>query len=153
MKPRKTMLLYAIPAALGGCSSMPTNMPLVFGESITVGISIAATATDQGADFTLGYKSKDVAIVPVSVLKADGAVEKLQAHITNTATASLPGSTSVDAYSVIGQFEVDTGQQGHQVGLGKFFATGQAAQVLSEGFRMRMENESSANRAAPPATP
>jgi len=148
MKLNTSILALAIPAALAGCSSTPTNMPLVFGESITVGISIAATTTDQGADFTLGYKSKDVAIVPVSVLKTDGGVEKLQAHITNTATADVPGSTSDDAYSVIGQFSVETGQQGHQVGLGKFFATGQAAQVLSEGFRMRMENESSAKKTA-----
>lgn len=143
MKLRKSILALAIPAALAGCAS--TNMPLVFGESITVGIGISATTGDQGADFTLGYKSRDVAIIPVSVLKTDGSVEKLQANVSNT---DAPAGSSLDAYSVIGQFEAKTGQQGHQVDLGKFFATGVAAQVLSEGFRMQMENES----AAEPAT-
>jgi len=126
-------LIFA--GAATGCTSVPTNMPLVFGETLTVGISIAGTTVDQGADFTLGFKSKDVAVIPVSVLKTDGSVEKLKA----TGVAGTPPVIVDDAYSVIGQFSTDTSTTGQKVGLGKFFATGQAAQFLAEGFKAQLK--------------
>lgn len=154
MNYRNGILALALPAALSGCASMPANMPLIFGETLTVGIGMSASTTDQGFDMTVGFKSRDIAIVPVTT-KADGS-EMLKATVTNTGATektvitqdgrvehTKPASTSqsIDAFSVLGQFSSATDVGTRQIGLGKFFATGVAAQILSEGFRVRMENE------------
>jgi hypothetical protein len=122
---------------LAGCSSFPNNMPLVFGEDITLGISIGASATNQGGDLTLGFKSKDVAIIPV--IAASGVTPTLiQSEITNSAIGNQPEKKTKDAYSVLGTFSTTTDSNGNKVGLGKFFATGQAATYLAGGFAAAM---------------
>jgi len=117
---------------LTGCVT-PKNMPLVFGQSHTVGISINGSATDQGAELTLGYKDRDIAIVPVTIQQAD------QNNIQLSATTT--GDT--DAFSVLGQFEVNSRAGQPEAGLGKFFATGIAARRLADGFASRMGEEQS----------
>lgn len=155
MNLKKTMLTLAMPVSLAGCSSMPTNMPLIFGETVTVGISIGASTADQGADLTVGFKSKDIAIVPVTT-KSDGS-EALTATVTSTGpsekavigpdgkmelTKPEKTSQSVDAFSVLGQFSSTTDAGARQVGLGKFFATGNAAVQLAGGFKECLKNGS-----------
>lgn len=113
---------------LAGCTSNQ-NLPLIFGQSQTVGISIGAGASDQGADFVLGYKDKNVAVVPVSVQESDGSSVQI---------GSMSGKEFEDALSVLGQFEVKTDTSRGNVGLGKFFATGAAAKSLADGFSCKL---------------
>lgn len=147
MKQTVAIVAIAVPMGLVGCSSdFPRNMPLLFAETNTVGISIAATTGDQGGDFTLGYKSRDIAIVPVVVLKPDGSVEQIKGKETHPSGSANPQEFE-DAYSVLGQFDTKTAGTGHQVGLGRFFATGQAAVYLSEGFQAQLANTGPKSRA------
>ena len=114
---------------VSGCAEFPKNMPLMFGETISFGVSIAGSAGEQGVDVTLGFKTRDIAIVPVAVETKEGTIEKLTASIVD-------GNT--DAFSVIGQFDSKTDGGTGEIGLGKFFATGSAAQVLADGFRAKL---------------
>lgn len=123
----KLMSLVLV-ATLSGCASNQ-DLPLIFGQSQTVGISIGAGASDQGADFVLGYKDKNVAIVPVTAKDSDGSSVQI---------ASKSGEEFEDALSVLGQFEVKTDTSQGNVGLGKFFATGAAAKSLADGFSCKL---------------
>lgn len=109
---------------LTGCAST-SNMPLIFGQSQTLGITIGGSANDQGAEFTLGYKDKNFAVVPVTVKQNSGDSTQIRSQAT-------PGHE--DALSVLGQFEVNSSTNSANVGLGKFFATGMAAKKLADGF-------------------
>ena len=46
-------------ATLSGCSTSPS---LVFGQSHTVGITMGGSASDSGAELSIGYKDRDVAV-------------------------------------------------------------------------------------------
>ncbi len=138
---RRNLTLAMLAAAgASGCSTSGNTM-LVFGQSQTVGITIGASATDQGADFTLGYRDKNFAIVPVTVRNADG---------STTLVRSAFGTGFDDALSVLGQFELSTSSKTADVGLGKFFATGSAAKTLADGFRDKIRGFSD-EKAPPPA--
>lgn len=114
-----------------GCSELP-NPPLVFGQTHTVGITIAGSPAEQGGELTLGYRDRDLAFIPVSVTQNDGSRTQLESHVFgNRASAAPPDK---DAFSVLGQFEVSTEGRQAKVGLGKFFATGIAARRLADGF-------------------
>ena len=113
---------------LSSCSEI-TNPPLLFGQSHTVGISVSVTAPDQGGEITIGYKDRNFAIVPVTVKQADGN----STQIKSTATAGHQ-----DALSVLGQFEVSAKASGPEASLGKFFATGNAANKLADGFKAKL---------------
>lgn len=148
----RSFLYPLLGITLVGCASdLPRNMPLVFGESITFGVGIGTGTADQGVDLTLGFKSRDVAIIPVVAYKQDGTPEKLLAMITSK-TASDKATTTekdkktvqdnlrtenpnIDAYSVLGQFSTETDGKGRRVGIGKFFSTGNAATRIAEGFQ------------------
>jgi len=121
--------LLAISTLLGGCATSNTNLPLVFGQSHTVGLSIGGSATDQGVDLTLGYKDKNVAIVPVTIKQRDGNSTQIKANATKD---------HLDALSVLGQFELKSDATQANVGLGKFFATGMAAKTLADGFKAKL---------------
>jgi hypothetical protein len=126
---------------------------LVFGQQHTVGLSIGGSTTDRGAELTLGYKDRDIAVVPVAV---DQPSDGMLIPITSTNPGPNPGDrTFADSQSVIGQFSLNGGANpGPQFGLGKFFATGLAAQKLAEGFadRMRGSQTNTVERAAAPRT-
>jgi hypothetical protein len=124
-----TALITAV--CLSACSTQGSTM-LVFGQTQTLGISIGGSATDQGVNFTLGYQDKNFAIVPATVRQADGAATQVVAKVGNPARKEGQGE---DALSVLGQFSVNTSSKTADVGLGKFFATGLAAQKLADGFR------------------
>lgn len=134
-----TLMLGAAAVAAAGCST-PGQTMLVFGQTQTVGISIGGTVPDQGASFSLGYQDKNFAIVPATVAHADGSSTQVMS------TVGKDGKGGSDALSVLGQFEVRSSTRTADVGLGKFFATGLAAQKLADGF-----SEQIAGSAARPA--
>jgi len=131
----KLIYIYSIVALLfilSGCASNQ-NLPLIFGQSQTVGISIGGGANDQGADFVLGYKDKNIAIVPIAIQVSEGSYAQV---------GSMSGENFDDSFSVIGQFEVKSGiSQAGDVGLGKFFATGAAAKALADGFSSKLSEK------------
>ena len=65
------------------------------------------------------------------------------------------GEGGSDALSVLGQFEVRSSTRTADVGLGKFFATGLAAQKLADGFSDQIAGKpaSPASAASAPTTP
>lgn len=129
MKITVTALCLAASAwLLQGCANNQ-NMPLLFGQSHTVGITIGGSTTEQGVDFTLGYKDKNFAVVPVTVKHANGDSTQIRSQAT-------PGHE--DALSVLGQFQVNSDTTAANVGLGKFFATGIAAKTLADGFKAKL---------------
>ncbi|MBI2305843.1 MAG: hypothetical protein HYU78_00940 [Rhodocyclales bacterium] len=162
----KSLSLAAVALTVAGCATdVPRNMPLVFGESISVGISVGTPAADGGGEFTLGFKSRDIAVIPVVVydnagnpqrLRAENdqkeAVEKSEtkrAEGTLTTTQPKKEITSKDAFSVLGVFSTDTSAQSKTVGIGKFFATGTAAQRLADGFSKCLEKNGCSGTSAP----
>jgi hypothetical protein len=127
---------------LGGCADQQ-YMPLVFGQSDTLGISISGSTTEQGAELTLGYKGRNIAIIPVIVKQADGTL----INVFATRKGAENGDFA-DVLSVFGQFEAAasggtaTGTQpAVQASLGKFFATGLAALNISDGFAKKLAKE------------
>jgi hypothetical protein len=143
-------------AALVSACSTQGNTMLVFGQTQTVGISIGGSATDQGISFTLGYQDRNFAIVPASVRQADGGATQVLSTVTSNGTRGRKSEGS-DALSVLGQFSVETNSKTADVGLGKFFATGLAAQKLADGFGERLagpslEAAAAVEKAKPKAT-
>lgn len=127
---RNIGLMMFAAAGSAGCAST-AEMPLVFGQTHTVGISMGASAADQGGEFTLGYRDRNVAVVPVVTSGPNG-----PSPLRATATDG-----HADALSVLGQFEVNSDATARKVGLGKFFATGLAAKVLADGFSAQLSGE------------
>ena len=132
MTAKANLLLLAAATAVCGCQS---SSMLVFGQSQTVGITIGGAASDAGAEMTVGYKDRNVAIVPVALMPEKNATAKDAMLVTSTVGAE---DGDKDALSVLGQFEVSAKAQDAQVGLGKFFATGLAAQKLADGFACKL---------------
>lgn len=118
--------------AAAGCGTVD-NPPLIFTETNSIGITVASSPASQGAELTLGYRSLDLAVVPVTVTQADGSVTSLAVAIQNA-----DGVGAEDAFSVLGQFEADAQAEAAAVGLGRFFATGLAAQKLADGFGQKL---------------
>jgi hypothetical protein len=112
--------------ALGACT-ISQNPPLIFGQTHTVGISVGSTV-QQGPDITLGYRDVDIAVVPVTAVDVQGRVYQISSRVGKNDTNSL---------SVLGQFDIQAAAAPN-VGLGKFFATGLAADKLADGFRAKM---------------
>ena len=125
-------MLLCISVFLFVSCSQSENAPLLFGQSQSVGISISASAPDQGGEVTIGYKDKNFAIVPVTVSQKDDG----NTQIKSTSTAEYQ-----DALSVLGQFEVSAKATEAEASLGKFFATGTAAKLLAEGFKKKLGGE------------
>lgn len=131
-------------AVLAGCGNAD-SVHLVFGQQNVVGLDITASAPEQGGSLSLGFKDKNIAVIPVAVESGtlkDGSKYKLLGS-TNKESADKRRS---DAYSTLGQFELNSGKDGSlSVGLGKFFATGIAAQKLAEGFQYRLGKKQKAD--------
>lgn len=134
-------IFRAMPLVLvaAGCGNVD-SAHLIFGQRHVVGLQISASAPEQGASLTLGYSDMNIAIIPVAVNGRDPDAPEGESYqrlgSTNNRTAD---SDRNDSYSTLGQFEMKTGENGTaSVGLGKFFATGVAAQVLAEGFKAKL---------------
>lgn len=144
--------LIALIPVLGLCACASSGTPLIFGSATTFGVSVNATPDIQGFDFTLGYKDKNLAIVPVAVT-TNGSIEEITAW-------SKTCSDKRDALSVFGQFtskgdwtilggnstdaNAAKSQKGH-VKLDRFFATGIAASHLANGYRKGMADTAQSN--------
>lgn len=110
---------------LTGCTTSQDSLPLIFARTQTFGVSLSGSVPDQGAQLTLGFGDRNIAIVPTQT--GDGSPVR----------ATIGDAT--DSLSVLGQFETSTkGDTSVAVGLGTFFATGQAASKLSDGFAAKM---------------
>ena len=64
-----TMSLAAA-VGLAACGNVD-SAHLVFGQQQTVGLTIAGAGTTQDAELALGYKDKNIAVVPVAVKEGD----------------------------------------------------------------------------------
>jgi len=126
---RSTIATAGAALALAGCGNADSSH-LVFGQQHTVGLTIAGAGPTQEAELSLGFKDRNIAVVPVAVKNQDGTYMTLGGGIPQGAD----GGSAADAYSTLGQFELKGGENGATVSLGKFFATGTAAQVLAQGF-------------------
>jgi hypothetical protein len=120
------------PLAIAACGAVD-NPPLVFTETNNIGITVASSPASQGGELTLGYRSLDLAVVPVTVTQADGSATNLFVDVR-----SADGGEATDTLSVLGQFEANAQAPAATVGLGRFFATGLAAQKLADGFGQKL---------------
>jgi hypothetical protein len=118
-------------ALLAGCVTQDASIPLIFGQQQTFGVSMGGDASSQGVEMTVGFKDRNIAVVPVVAKNASGGL----VHVRSVATEGFN-----DAYSVLGQFSAEADSTAGKVGLGKFFATGLAARNLAEGFADAMRD-------------
>jgi hypothetical protein len=109
-------------------SDRPYQRPLVYLRSDVLGFDIGGSVAAHGAQFTLGYASSNVAMIPVASLGAGGKVAGLSGQ-------DNPQSKSKDTYSVFGQFKASTETARLGFGLERFFATGIAARNLADGVQ------------------
>jgi hypothetical protein len=126
----------AVPAAGAANSASagdgPYQRPLVFMRNDVYGFDIGASVAEQGGQFALGYSSRNVALIPVVLVSADGQVSRL--------LADGEGTGWRDAYSVMGQFRSDTETRRVGFNLERYFATGMAARNLGSGLQATIAN-------------
>jgi len=119
---------FGLMATLAACGATG-DRKTIFVATHTYGVSIGGDATGSGADFTLGFKGASFAIIPVTAYDENGTEVAIGAKGT-------PDGPVKDSYSVIGQFTGKSGSDG--VGLGKYFATGDASRNIAFGVSTRM---------------
>ena len=139
-----TMCTVAILAA--GCATNG-EAPLLFAASNIYGVSIGGNVADTGGEFVVGHKGADFAVIPVSAIQPGGGEELVG--------AADRASLYKDSYSVIGQFggSATKTKKGANAGLGKFFATGTAAQNIAQGFAKKMGVNRTAASGCSPTKP
>lgn len=115
-------------AALGlaGCATSEEGSPLVFARTQTYGMTLAGSVPDQGAQLTLGYGDRNLAVVPTTQSNGE--------QIRGTGQ----GSDFQDSLSVLGQFEASGNATNVSASLGTFFSTGNAARLLAQGFSCKL---------------
>lgn len=130
---RVLILPILITTALSACSTSD-SAPLFFGQGTTVGISAGPAASNQASpELIVGVKHANIALVP-TVIPKDVPIpndkntnRKIVAHGQDSKNAKQ------DALSTFGSFSNTT--KPDNVNLGIFFATGVAAQNISNGFK------------------
>lgn len=128
--PKLILPLFMI-GVLAGCTTLDSS-PLIFGQGITVGISAGAASTNTSPEIVIGFKQANFAVVP-TVIPADVPPLPGENEPTRRIAAFGSGPTGLeDALSTFGSFSNNT--KVGEVELGVFFATGVAAQRLSQGF-------------------
>ena len=159
----------AIAASLlaAACTTQDAS-PLIFGQGITVGISVGSSPTNAATpEFVVGVKMADIAIVPTTIpkeipLEVNGTTKTVESDGTIT-DSIVPVSRNIrsfgedtvdkdgkpisgreDALSTFGSFSSQTST--NCVGLGVFFATGVAAQNVSKGFEKSLEKHGVATK-------
>lgn len=104
---------------------------VVFAQAHTVGISVSQSQTAPTPEFVLGYKDANVALLPTAIRDRNGNPTEIGG------VSRSDGQEFSETFSVFGQFRANTSKNetgSPTVGLGKFFATGLAAQKLAAGF-------------------
>lgn len=127
-------------ASTAAAASGRSGASLVFAQYDYKALAIDGSAIEQGLKLTLGFKGKNIAVVPVLGRDANGNLIHLE--------AKDPGSGQ-DAYSVLGQFEssddvaIDAADKSRTTtsSLGSFFSTGAASRTLSAGFKVKLCDE------------
>jgi hypothetical protein len=156
----KMVCCVAGAAAIGGCQSIP-QAGLVYASRVNVGLAVeiaplAAAAATEPLKLTIGFGSSDIAYVPVAVMgtstSGHSGISKIWSSHDETSTQCKSERTAQktkdpnqtvedcetrrDAMSVYGQFNGNTNADvtGKKYGLnaGRVFATGVAAQQLTE---------------------
>lgn len=136
---------------LAGCAG--STLPVVFTDQTSVGIDISGT--EQGVDLVLGFKTRSMSIVPVAVMRKDkdgNVVEVVRMGGKDKQKTNDDDGVVKDSFSTFGNFTVDTEVRGvtASVGLGRFFATGVAAQKIAEKLGAAIVEE--AKRTTPSGT-
>ena len=143
MKNMKLITIIALTTFLGGCApAQQKALPLVFGQSHTLGVGISASDPSSGQplpELTLGYKDKNIAVIPVATENGNAVGNSRVGGVVITKTDEVHEEMN-DTLSVLGQFQVNADSNGKEakVGLGKFFSTGIAATKLADGFSKAM---------------
>lgn len=114
-----------VAAAVAGCA---VNPPMMFGDHVSFGLQLGTDSAAAGGAFTIGYKQRSVAVVPVSVLDAGGTARALRGR----------DSDDRDAMSVFAVFEATAPERNDRLRVGQIFATGSAAQELSAGYECHL---------------
>lgn len=147
-------LVAAALLALAGCvDAEKATAPLIFGQGHTIGLSVTPSATGAGGEVVFGFRDANIAVVPTLVpgraptARPDGA----ETYDHKLVSIGASPAEEVDAYSTFGQF--DFSSEGAKIGLGKFFATGVAAQHLARGFGCGAAGENGENCFAPARSP
>jgi hypothetical protein len=118
------MIMIGAGLALANCTPM-NNPPLFFAQRQTFGAGLHGSVPEQTTSLVVGYKDRDVAIVPVSAVE----------HGRIVPICALEGAKR-DSFSVFGNFKGDTKVSTTTAGLelDSFFATGIAADHLAAAF-------------------
>jgi hypothetical protein len=120
-------------------------------------LAVDGSALDAGAKFTLGARDRNVAVIPLFGRDAGGRLVPLESHNPQSGedVLSVLGQFQANAKA---QFEASRGadgttrtadsaasapapQQDISSGLEKFFSTGAAARILSDGFEVKLCEE------------
>lgn len=130
----------AAPAKAAAAGPVKSLM-LVFGQYDGYGLSVGGSSTDLGAGLTLGYKSRNFAVVPTVRVNEAGQVEQIN--------GSGNGQAEFNALSVLGQFSAETtGGATIDTGLVAFFTTGSAARWLAEGIKAKLKADAPGAKAS-----
>lgn len=103
----------------------PYQAPLLFARTDVIGIDIGGSLAQQGLQFVLGANDRSIAFIPTTTRNAKGDVQSIMG-----ADNGGNGVRSLDALSVLGQFQVSTEVRRLGFGLERYFATGFAARNL-----------------------
>lgn len=154
---KSQLLSAAVPlASVVGAALLLSNCTpgqsqyLIFVQTESVGITVSGGTTNLNPQFSIGYNDVDAAIIPVAVASSlSGSAglsgsqslsgqQPIGGYMPIFATRGLSGQKS-DTLSVFGQFEVNASESissaSPSAKLGKFFATGIAAEYLAQGFK------------------
>jgi hypothetical protein len=120
----KPVITIGVGLALANCS--PTNNPpLVFAQHQTFGARLHGSIAEESTSLTVGYKDRDMVIIPVSGTERGRVVP----------ICAMAGSKR-DSLSVFGHFKGDAKitTKATTAELNSFFATGVAADQLAAGY-------------------
>jgi hypothetical protein len=151
MEAKISGLMLLSPVLLSGCAGQQVP-PLFFGEFVTMGINVGAGPASEGLDFTLGYKDRNLAIIPVSAINTNGQTQEIVAWNQEGDRKNFR-----DALSVFGQFKsqgeetsnADQAKPKRRIALGRFFATGLAASSISAGYQKGWTDPPTGNTSQP----
>ena len=135
--------------SLAGCAG--STLPVIFADKTSVGIDISGS--EQGVDLSLGFKTRSLSVVPVAVMRKDKDGNVVEVVKMGGEDKDAKNDVIKDSFSTFGNFTVDTGVRGPaaEIGLGRFFATGVAAQKIAKRVGDAMVERAKRQPTAAPA--